>query len=166
MGERGRQTREDEQLNRSLAELGLRVTSQRKEVYTVLLEDRDHPTAEQVFIRTKNRMPEISMATVYNCLDTLVKCGLVREVNLDRAPTRYCPNMQEHCHFYCEVCGQVFDIDFRENRGRAGFAIPEGFKPKQFEVSIRGCCPKCNGMKSSGELTDRDHKKERRTGVA
>ena len=36
-------------------------------------------------------MPEISMATVYNCLDALVKCGLVRQVNLDRGATRFLP---------------------------------------------------------------------------
>jgi len=42
----------------------------------------------------------------------LVKCSLVKEVNLDRSAMRYCPNMHEHCHFYCDHCGGVFDIDF------------------------------------------------------
>ena len=39
------------------------------------VEKRDHPTAEEVFIRAKRGMPEISMATVYNCLDALVRSG-------------------------------------------------------------------------------------------
>src|SRR5580704_4263534 len=125
----------DRRFNERLATSGFRFTPQRQHVYNVLLQKRDHPTVEEVFIRSKNGMPEISMATVYNCLDALVKCGLVRHVNLDRAATRYCPNMKEHSHFYCDQCGGIFDIDFPANGSRAGLKVPEGFKVKQFEVS-------------------------------
>ena len=94
---------------------------------------RDHPTAEEVFIRAKREMPDISMATVYNCLDALVKCGLVRQVTLERGATRFCPNMREHCHFYCDQCESVFDIELpggdrdcaaEEATGRNGMISP------------------------------------------
>ncbi len=85
------------------------------------------------------------MATVYNCLDALVKCGLVRHVNLDRAATRYCPNMKEHCHFYCDECGGIFDIDFAGAGSQPGLNVPAGFKVKQFDISIRGVCRDCAG---------------------
>ena len=53
---------------------GLRMTKQRKVVYGVLIDEkRDHPTASEVFTRAQNRMPSISLATVYNCLETLVQ---------------------------------------------------------------------------------------------
>ena len=52
-------------LNKRLAEKGLRATSQRQHVYEVLLSQRDHPSAEEVFMRAKQSKPEISMATVY-----------------------------------------------------------------------------------------------------
>ena len=124
-----------------LATSGLRRTPQREHVYKVLLGERDHPTAEQVFLRAKKDMPDISMATVYNCLDALVKSGLVKQVNLDRGATRFCPNMHEHCHFYCESCGRVYDIDLA--RGRPEVPMPRGFKATQLEMSIRGLCPDC-----------------------
>src|SRR4029077_19776719 len=89
----------DCELNDRLATRGFRFTPQRKQVYDVLLQQREHPTAEEGFIRAKNNRPEISMATVYNCLDALVKCGLVRQVSLERGAARFCPNMREHCHF-------------------------------------------------------------------
>ena len=98
-------------LQRRLEQSGLRTTPQREHVYQVLLEKKDHPTAEEVFIRAKKGMPEISMATVYNCLDALVSCGLVRQVNQDREATRFCSNMQPHHHFYCDECGGAYDID-------------------------------------------------------
>src|SRR5262245_20417253 len=98
----------ESELNAKLSNRGFRFTQQRQQVYNVLLGKRDHPTADQVFMRAKREMPEISMATVYNCLDALVKCGLARQVTVDRGATRFCPNMQEHVHFHCDVCGGVF----------------------------------------------------------
>src|SRR5206468_12305148 len=85
-------------LNERLANRGFRFTPQREHVYSVLLEKRDHPTAEEVFMRAKRDLPDISMATVYNCLTALVKCGVVRQVSLDRGAARCCPNMQARCH--------------------------------------------------------------------
>ena len=131
----------DSRLNERLATRGFRFTPQRQHVYNVLLEKRDHPTVEDVYLRTRRGMAEISMATVYNCLDALVRCGLVRQVNLDRAATRYCPNMKEPSHFYCEACGGIFDVDLTAG----GFKAPAGFKVKQVEVSLRGLCRECAG---------------------
>src|SRR5438034_4026108 len=102
---------------------GCRSTRQREHVYHVLLQNRDHPTAEEVFIRTKREMPDISMATVYNCLDALVECGLVRQVSLERGAARFCPNMQDHCHFYCDGCDEVFDINLAPD---ARVRLPRG----------------------------------------
>jgi len=137
----------DTRFNERLAHSGFRFTPQRQHVYDVLISRRDHPTVEEVFIRAKEAMPDISMATVYNCLDALVQCGLVRHVNLDRSATRYCPNMKEHCHFYCDECGSIYDVDFSANGDHAGLKIPAGFKVKQFDVSVRGLCRDC-GAKS------------------
>jgi Fur family transcriptional regulator, peroxide stress response regulator len=131
-------------LNERLATGGFRFTPQRQHVYNVLLHKRDHPTADEVFMRAKKSMADISMATVYNCLDALVKCGLVRQVNLDRGATRFCPNMHEHCHFHCESCGQIYDIDLLEGAPEPDIRMPRGFKPTHYEVSIRGFCPECS----------------------
>jgi Fur family transcriptional regulator, peroxide stress response regulator len=135
----------DRRLNERLATSGFRFTPQRQHVFDVLLGKRDHPTVEEVFLRAKQGMPDISMATVYNCLDALVKCGLVRHVNLDRSATRYCPNMKEHCHFYCDACGGIFDVDFADNQHPNGLNVPAGFKVTQFDLSIRGLCASCAG---------------------
>jgi Fur family peroxide stress response transcriptional regulator len=55
---------------RAMGREGLRLTPQRRHVYEVLMAKRDHPTATEVFIRAQKRMPSISLATVYNCLET------------------------------------------------------------------------------------------------
>ena len=124
---------------------GLRLTPQRRHVYEVLVQKRDHPTAEEVFIRAKKGMPEISMATVYNCLDALVSCGLVRQVNQDRSATRFCSNMQPHDHFYCDECGGAYDIDRVPDAPEPEVEMPRGFRPNRYEITIRGLCPECAG---------------------
>jgi len=129
------------QLNERLTTGGLRLTPQRQQVYEVLLDKRDHPTADEVFIRAKRKMPEISLATVYNCLDALVTCGLVKHVHTERGAGRYCPNMHEHCHFYCDACGGVFDVDASESE--PPIPLPRGFKASRFDLSIHGFCPDC-----------------------
>jgi Fur family peroxide stress response transcriptional regulator len=137
--------RRNQRLNQHLATNGFRFTPQREHVYAVLLQKRDHPTAEEVFIRAKHQMPDISMATVYNCLEALVKCGLARQVTLERGAARFCPNMQEHCHFYCDNCQSVFDIGLPKG---AGVPLPKGFRGDRYDVTIHGRCPACsNGKK-------------------
>ena len=71
-----------------LAHSGLRNTQQREVIYRALHERRDHPTADEVYARVRPDLPSISLATVYNCLETLVQCDLVRQVNFEREPTR------------------------------------------------------------------------------
>ena len=138
-------TETDRHLNERLTNSGFRFTPHRQHVYDVLLKHRDHPTAEEVFIRTKSEMPDISMATVYNCLDALLKCGLVRLVNVDRGATRFCPNMTDHGHFMCEKCGAVIDVDLAAppSSANAGLLIPTGFKPRRYDVSVHGECSTC-----------------------
>ena len=136
-------------LAKSLASSGLRFTRQRQHIYDVLMESHDHPTAEDVFVRAQQSMPEISFATVYNSLSVLVECGLVRQVILDRTCTRFCPNMEEHYHFYCEVCGQVSDIEVSKARTASEFPLPEGFLVSRYDLSLKGTCPKCRSQKAS-----------------
>ncbi|MCP5517609.1 MAG: transcriptional repressor [Verrucomicrobiales bacterium] len=133
----------DQRLTERLSRTGLRFTAQRRHVYSTLLKKRDHPSAEEVFMRAKAEMPDLSMATVYNTLDMLVKCGLVRQVVHERGASRYCSNMQEHHHFHCEECGGTFDIDKEPETDDPEIHMPPGFSIHHFEILFRGVCPEC-----------------------
>ena len=126
-------------LAQRLADSGLRATPQREVVYSVLLKKRDHPTADEVFVRVKSEMPSISLATVYNCLETLVQCDLVRAVNFERGPTRYCPNLQPHAHFHDEQTGATHDIELpAEIIEKVNAVLPAGYDAKSVEIIFRG----------------------------
>ena len=129
-------------LREALAGKGLRATRQREVVFAVLMEDRDHPTAEVVLERARAKMPGISMGTVYNCLETLRDCGLITQVNLERMASRYCLDengSHSHAHFFCKRTGKVHDIDLTpEARESLQSLLPEGFEVDEIELSFRG----------------------------
>jgi Fur family peroxide stress response transcriptional regulator len=126
-------------LTQRLADSGLRSTPQREVVYSVLLRKRDHPTAEEVFARVKAELPTISLATVYNCLETLVQCELVRAVNFERSPTRYCPNLRPHAHFHDEQTGRTYDIDLPPAvLAEVNQVLPLGCDASSVEITFRG----------------------------
>jgi Fur family transcriptional regulator, peroxide stress response regulator len=139
------------ELNDRLATSGLRLTAQRQEVLAVLLEKRDHPTAEEVFIRAKRRLPEVSLATVYNCLEALTRCGLLRQVNLERGAARYCPNMAAHSHFHCEGCGGIYDVELAAAALKPH--LPRGFQLSHSEISLRGLCANCARTESANSYS-------------
>jgi Fur family peroxide stress response transcriptional regulator len=128
---------------------GMRLTPQRRHVYEVLMEKRDHPTATEVFLRVQKRMSTISLATVYNCLETMVDHGLVKAVHVDREPTRFCANLKEHGHFHCTECGQISDIEFSHSKDAHGWQLPSGYLVTQQDVTLRGLCPECSSISSS-----------------
>ncbi|MEY2879670.1 MAG: hypothetical protein RLZZ15_2050 [Verrucomicrobiota bacterium] len=126
-------------LAQRLADSGLRATPQREVVYEVLLKKRDHPTADEVFARVKAERPTISLATVYNCLETLVSCDLVRTVNFEREPTRYCPNLRPHAHFHDDATGRTHDIDLPPAvLEKVKAVLPRGFDANSIEITFRG----------------------------
>ncbi|HEX4086445.1 MAG TPA: transcriptional repressor [Chthoniobacteraceae bacterium] len=130
--------------NETISQKGFRFTAQRREVFDALQAQRDHPTAVDVFMRVQKKLPGISLATVYNCLETLTECGLVRAVHHDRQPSRYCANLEPHAHFFCEECGAVHDVPPGDDGlATAGWQLPQGATITHHEISFRGQCAEC-----------------------
>lgn len=126
-------------LAQKLADSGLRATPQRELVFNELLKKRNHPTAEEVYARVRNDMPTISLATVYNCLETLVQCRLVRAVNFERGPTRYCPNLHPHAHFHDEQTGETHDVDLPPGLiDQVKRILPAGYEASAVDIIFRG----------------------------
>ena len=126
-------------LAQRLADSGLRNTPQRELVYQSILAHRDHPTAEEIFTRTKVEMPTISLATVYNCLETLIECQLVRSVHFERSSTRYCPNLVPHAHFHDSKTGTTHDIDLPEQLlSELKKLLPEGYSADAIDITYHG----------------------------
>jgi Fe2+ or Zn2+ uptake regulation protein len=118
---------------------GLRMTRQRQEVYRILMQERNHPTANDVFMRVKDILPSISLATVYNCLEALVQHGIIRQVNFDRESSRYCPNLSQHGHFHDAATGKIHDVGFKPGiKLDDVLDLPPGAVIDGIEITLRG----------------------------
>ncbi|HEV7402937.1 MAG TPA: transcriptional repressor [Chthoniobacteraceae bacterium] len=147
--------------DQTFAGRGLRITEQRRSVYEAIMAKADHPTAVEVFMRVKGTVPSISLATVYNCLETLVECGVVRHVHHDRESSRYCANLEEHAHLFCEACGSVTDLPLRAQRRTEDiWEMPADSVVTSRDVSFRGLCPACAATADPTSLPSRTLKKK------
>lgn len=134
-----------ELLDTALEGSGQRSTKQREHIYALLLEKRNHPTADEIYARARLDMPTISLATVYNCLETLVETKLIKQVNFEREPTRYCPNLTQHAHFYCRESGQIVDVELSDELvDHLMSVLPEGFRAQHIDIAYDGQCEHCD----------------------
>ena len=136
-------TEENQQtLSQALDRCGLRSTRQREVVFSVVGNAKDHPTADEIFVRSRQQMPTISLATVYNCLETLLECKLIRQVNFERESTRYEPNLKPHAHFYCDKTGQVMDVHLPDDLyDKLTKLLPDATSVSSVELNFRGKLP-------------------------
>ena len=73
---------------------------------------------------------------------SLVKHGIVRQVNFDREPSRFCPNLAEHGHFHDEVNGSIHDVTFKPGIDLSEVLdLPEGTVITDIELTLRGKLP-------------------------
>ncbi|HBE22319.1 MAG TPA: transcriptional repressor [Verrucomicrobiales bacterium] len=115
------------------------MTRQRREVYKSLVGNRVHPTAQDLFLAVKDRLPQISLATVYNCLEALTQHGIIRQVHFDRESCRYCPNLHEHGHFHDQKTGVIHDVTFKPGVKLEDFLdLPPGTAVSNIELTLRG----------------------------
>ncbi|HEX7955370.1 MAG TPA: Fur family transcriptional regulator [Pyrinomonadaceae bacterium] len=126
-----------------LREAELRLTPQRFAVLEYLSRAQGHPTAEQIAAEINRRFPRASRATVYNTLAALREAGLVREVMLDDAVTRYESNTDAHHHFVCRACGRLEDVPAEAFRVPARLELEGGHEVEAVEVVLRGLCAPC-----------------------
>lgn len=135
-------TQAKQTLESALAEKGLRSTRQRECVFAVVAASADHPTADTIYSRVRESLSGISLATVYNTLETLVSCGLIRQVNFEREPSRYCPSSEpgkHHAHFHCTRSGRVFDIHLPDSFMKDLEALlPPMFRIEKIDLCISG----------------------------
>jgi Fur family peroxide stress response transcriptional regulator len=94
-----------------LKEKGIKLTTQRLEVFSILKKDKCHLTAEEIFEKIKKKFPIISFATVYSILEALRKQGLVEEIRIMPEKACFEVRMDLHHHFYCKKCKKILDVD-------------------------------------------------------
>jgi Fe2+ or Zn2+ uptake regulation protein len=79
-------------------------------VYESLAGSGGHPTAEELFRLVKSRAGRLSLATVYNALEALIRVGLVRRMATTSGCCRYDADTSAHSHVCFGHSAEVLDV--------------------------------------------------------
>lgn len=132
-----------------LMKSGIRPTPQRVLVYDYLLNHPVHPTADTIYYAVQNELPTLSRTTIYNTLTTLCEAGLVRTLCVGIGEMRYDGFADEHGHFKCLSCGEVFDFSLQDSLAFAKEL--KDFTITASDVNLKGLCPRCRKMNQSNQ---------------
>jgi Fe2+ or Zn2+ uptake regulation protein len=128
----------------ALRRSGYRVTSQRLVVGEALAAAGRHLTAEEVLGAVAERLPNVSLPTVYAALDALEDAGIARRVAGGRGAALFDAGGAAHHHLVCRRCGAVSDLDADVGLEPAlAGARASGFDAEGAEVVVRGLCARC-----------------------
>jgi Fe2+ or Zn2+ uptake regulation protein len=122
---------------------GRRATPQREIVYGYLSGVRHHPTAEDVYLAVRRRLPRVSLATVYTALEAFVRTGLASKLTYGDGAARYDVRTDPHSHARCLGCGRVVDIDAVPTAAWVRRLRPRNFTPLGFRFELLGHCRTC-----------------------
>lgn len=129
-------------IEKAVSELGL--TKQREVVLRVIRESHKHLTANEVFSNSKDLLPTISFATVYNSLRFLKEAGHIAEVQFGNGASKFDRMTHRHDHAICSKCDDLVDIEMEHPAELIKLAAKRSkFKPESLEFTLRGICPAC-----------------------
>lgn len=126
---------------------GMRLTRQRLEIIGEIAATEEHPDAETIYSRVRQKVPSVSLDTVYRTLAVLNECGTINRMMVTTGSARYDPDVSRHHHFVCANCRAVVDVisserdAFRSSDCASGIGVVE-----RVEVYFRGICKECQPL--------------------
>lgn len=93
-----------------MAQVQTRMTRQRAVILEELRKTKSHPTADELYSIVRERLPRISLGTVYRNLDFLADSGEIRRLEAAGSTKRFDGDISWHQHVRCLRCGRIGDV--------------------------------------------------------
>lgn len=123
---------------------GVKLTHQRLEIFSEVARTGEHPDAERVYRGVRERLPTVSLDTVYRTLWLLLDLGVITTLGPPRERVRFDANMRAHHHFVCTHCGLARDF---YSPAFDALELPAAVKVfgrvDRTLVEVRGLCARC-----------------------
>lgn len=103
-------------IKKKLQEANYKLTPQRETTVLVLLEnEKDHLSAEEIYMLAKLKSPDIGLATVYRTLEMLTELKILDKISFTDGLARYDMRKEGakhfHHHLLCLECGDIEEIE-------------------------------------------------------
>ena len=124
------------------------MTKNARMILEIISNSEEHLTAEQIYLRLKEKNEKAVLATVYNNLSFLHGHGLIRKVSVEGYPDRYDRTVR-HDHLVCRQCGKLSDVTLEDLTETLQKQI--GVPMISYDLKISCLCPEClEKAKSNG----------------
>lgn len=120
-----------------------RLTKQRKVILEELAKVTSHPTADELYQIVRQRMPNISLGTVYRNLDFLAEQGQIAKIEYSGSQMRFDAFLEFHQHVRCVKCGAIGDVFNVAQPPEVQQVDVPGFTVTSARVEYDGICDKC-----------------------
>lgn len=124
-----------------LRDSGIQPSAQRVAVAEYVLHTIEHPSADLVWKRVREKFPWISRATVYNTLNLFVEKGLLRRLTFAEDSVVFDPKTDTHHHFIDDETGAIHDIPWDKVQV-CNIESLRGFKVTDYQVVMHGVSKK------------------------
>tara|TARA_B110000444_G_scaffold226312_1_gene230746 strand:- start:181 stop:576 length:396 start_codon:yes stop_codon:yes gene_type:complete len=123
---------------RTLTGAGLRPTRQRLALSRLLFDGRNrHVTAELLHSEVSLSGQKISLATVYNALNTFKSAGLLQEIIVGSGCSYFDTNVTDHHHIFNEDNNELTDINLENVQLKGLPNIDDCEKLERIDVIVR-----------------------------
>lgn len=125
----------------------MRLTNQRRMILEELKSVITHPTADEIYGMVRQKLPRISLGTVYRNLEVLSSLGLVRKLENAAGQKRFDGDVSPHHHIRCDTCGKVGDIFDAPDISGIEQGVSTDFQITGLSLEFSGICPQCLSAK-------------------
>lgn len=132
------------------------MTKQRRVILEVLRHNNIHPTADVVYEMVRQKLPKISLGTVYRNLEILTALGEIQTLELSGTQKRFDGVAQKHYHIRCLHCGRVDDAPIAPlNSLEDDLYKSTVYTIMGHRLEFIGLCPECSQNKAVCEAAER-----------
>lgn len=133
-----------------LTDQNLKITPQRKIILETILNQKEHLSSEELYLKVKKKDSSVGQATVYRTLKLLVEAGIVEPLDFADGVTRYEASYgkEHHDHIICTACNRNIEIlDPTIEKRQEQIAKEHGFILCSHKMYLYGICEECRNKK-------------------